>query len=250
MRSTDSGDYQAIPRPLSVMAKTFENRSSTGEHSHPRGQVLYATSGLMFARTHAGAWAVPTGYALLIPPLLPHDIGMHGRVEMVTAYIEAGAAASVMPASCRVVQVSKLLDATLQAMAREPVLYDADGRGGHLAELVLDEVRTAEATALVLPMPLGPRLRRMCQEVVDDPGSSLSIDIWADRIGVSRRTLTRHIRQETGLSFGDWCRRLRLLKAIALEAEGAPMKLVAGQVGYRSPQALKAMLKRATSTDL
>ena len=247
MRSTNGADYQSIPRPVAVMAKSFENRASTGEHNHPRGQVLYATTGLMLAHTYAGAWAVPSGYALLIPPLLSHDIGMHGRVEMVTAYIAPEIASAFMPGTCRVIQVSKLLDALLQAMVWEPLLYEPGQRGGHLAELILDEVKNAKATALVLPMPSDPRVRRMCQYLIDHPGSMPGIDAWADEIGVSRRTLTRRIRQETGLSFGEWCRRLRHLRTIALKAEGTPIKLVAARVGYQSPQALLAMVKRATA---
>ncbi len=231
------------------MAKAMENGESTGVHRHPRGQVLYATTGLMIARTVAGAWAVPTGHALLIPPRLPHDIAMHGRVEMVTAYISPETAAVSMPSSCRVVRVSRLLDAALQSLAQEAVLYDPAGRGGHLAELILDEVRNAEPAALTLPMPSDKRLRRMCEDVIGDPGKSVDIDTWAATIGVSRRTLTRRIRQETGLSFGDWRRRLRHLRTIALEAEGVPMKLVAAEVGYRSPQALKAMLKRTIARE-
>lgn len=247
MRSTDSSDYQAVPRSVSVMAKAMENGASTGLHRHARGQVLYATGGLMVARTVAGAWAVPTGYALLIPPMLMHDIWMHGRVEMVTAYIAPETANSIMPANCHVIRVSRLLDATLQALAQEEIVYDPEGRGGHLAALIVDEVAQAEPAALTLPMPTDKRLRRMCEEAIDDPGKSIDIDTWAEIIGVSRRTLTRRIRQETGLSFGDWRRRLRHLRTIALEAEGVPMKIVAAQVGYRSPQALKAMLRRATT---
>jgi AraC-like DNA-binding protein len=247
MRSTKGGDYQFVPRPVAVMAKTFENGASTGEHNHPRGQVLYATTGLMLARTRAGAWAVPSGHALLIPPLLSHDIGMHGCVEMLTAYIAPEIASALMPGACRVIQVTKLLDALLQATVQEPLLYEEDHRGGHLAELILDEVKNAKATALALPIPSDPRVHRMCRHLIDDPGSSLSIDVWADEIGVSRRTLTRRIRQETGLSSGEWCRRLRYLRTIALKAEGTPIKLVAAQVGYQSPQALLAMMKRATA---
>jgi AraC-like DNA-binding protein len=247
MRPTNGADYQGIPRPVAVMPKSFESRASTGVHSHPRGQVLYATKGLMLAHTQAGTWAVPSGHALLIPPLLSHDIEMHGRVEMLTAYIAPEISFALMPAVCRVIRVSKLLDAILQALALEPVLYEPTKRGGHLAELILDEVRNAKATALALPMPSNQGLRRMCKQVIDHPASLQVIDKWADEIGVSRRTLTRRFRQETGLSFGEWCRRLRHVRTIALEAEGEPIKFVAAKVGYQSQQALRAMMKRATA---
>ena len=247
MLAKSGKDYQAVPRPVALMAKTFKNGSTTGEHSHPCGQVLYATSGMMLARTHAGAWAVPTGHALLVPPLLFHDIEMHGRVEMLTAYIAADVATSFVPGVCRVILVSKFLDILFQTMAAEPLLYAPNSRGALMSELIIDEVKSAATTALALPMPQDKKLRWLCQHVINDPRSSIGIDVWAERIGFSRRTLTRRFREETGLSFGEWCRRWRQLRARALEAEGAPTKLVAAQVGYQSPQALRAMMKRETS---
>ena len=56
-------------------------------------------------------------------------------------------------------------------------------------------------------------------------------------MGVSRRTLTRRFREEAGLSFGTWRRRVRLLEALTRQAEGIGMHEVAAAVGYRSPRA-------------
>ena len=125
MRSTAAQDYQSIPRAVAVMVKDFAAGSTTGRHFHRRGQVLYATSGLMLAQTDAGAWAVPASHALLIPPGLHHDIAMHGQVRMLTAYIAPAGWREIAPAECRVIHVSRLLDAALEAICEEPLLYGA-----------------------------------------------------------------------------------------------------------------------------
>ena len=78
------------------------------------------------------------GHALLIPPRRPHEVTMHGRVEMLTAYVSPAAWRQVARADCRVVRVSRLLDAALEALGGEPLLYDRRGRGGRLAAIVLD----------------------------------------------------------------------------------------------------------------
>src|SRR3712207_677244 len=122
MRSTQAADYQDVPRPVAVMAKDFASGSTTGRHSHPRAQLLYATAGLMIAATENGTWAVPAGHALLIPPEVIHEVTMHGEVAMRTAYLTAAALA--VPPVCHVLRVSALLDAALVALADEPVLYD------------------------------------------------------------------------------------------------------------------------------
>lgn len=247
MRASNADIYQAIPRPLSVMRKTFEGGSSTGAHHHPRGQMLYATSGLMLAHTDRGAWAVPTGHAMLIPPGLRHDIAMHGRVDMLTAYIRPAEMSELGALECRVIEVSRLLDAALEALGGEPNLYAERGRGGHLAAVILDELKRASTTLFVLPLPTDRRLRSVCQALFAEPGLPYDLDEWAERMAVSRRTLTRRFREETGLSFGEWRRRLRRIHSLKLQAEGMPLKRVAAAVGYGSPQALNAMI-RATHT--
>jgi len=242
MRSTESADYQNVPRPIAVMVKSFGNGSTTGRHFHKRGQFLYATAGLMLAQTDAGTWAVPTGHALLISPGLQHDIAMHGDVRMLTAYVAVGSWKRFASMGCRVVRVSRLLDAALETMCAEPLVYGL--RGERVAAVILDEVERADVADLALPLPVTPRLRQMCEELIANPALVGDLDAWADAVAVSRRTLTRHFREETSLSFGQWRRRLRQLQSMKLEAEGAALKDIASRVGYRSPQALKAMIKR------
>lgn len=242
MRSQDAATYQDVARPLAVMAKPFPSGARTGWHAHARGQVLYATRGLMLAQTAAGTWAVPTGHALLIPPGLRHDIAMHGSVEMLTAYVSKAAWKDNALSGCRVVRISRLTDAALAALVDEPLLYGRRGR--HLAALILDEIARAPVADLALPLPAPSGLRRLCEAMIDDPRGVASLDAWADRLAVSRRTLTRRFRQETGISFGAWQRRLRQLEALRLESEGRAWKEIAVRVGYGSPQALRAMLRR------
>jgi AraC-like DNA-binding protein len=238
MRSIRAEDYQDVPRAVAVMPKTFVAGSRTERHSHKRAQLLYATAGLMMATAEDGTWVVPEGHALWIPPRLPHAVVMHGDVAMCSAYLAVEAIAGFSERA-RVIEVSPLLAAALVALTGEPVLYDETGRGGHLAALVLDETRRAPETRLTLPLPQDARLRRICLGLIDDPALALGLDAWADRAGVSRRTLTRGFRRETGLSFGQWRARARIVRALALAADGRAARHVAASVGYRSLQALR-----------
>jgi AraC-like DNA-binding protein len=95
-----------------------------------------------------------------------------------------------------------LLEAALVALSAEPPAYDTTGRGGHLASLILDEITRAPTTPFALPVPADRRLRQLAQRLIEHPGSPLDIDHWANEVGVSRRTLTRVFRAQTGLSFG------------------------------------------------
>lgn len=242
MRSQEHAHYQGVARPVAVLAKPFANGARTGWHLHPRGQVLYATHGLMLAQTAGGTWAVPTGHALLIPPGVRHNIVMHGPVEMLTAYVSKAAWAKMDASGCRVVRVSRLMDAALAALVEEPVHYGQRGR--HLAALILEEIARAPVADLALPMPDPSPLREQCEALIGAPEGVANLDAWAERLGVSRRTLTRRFREQTGISLGDWQRRLRQLSALRLESQGVAWKEIAAAVGYGSPQALRAMLRR------
>ncbi|MEZ5669064.1 MAG: helix-turn-helix transcriptional regulator [Alphaproteobacteria bacterium] len=238
-----AAEQQSIPRPIALLSRDYRTGGRTGWHSHPRHQLLYAIEGLMTAETRVGTWFVPAGHALWIPAGIAHDTVIHDGVRMRSAYVATDARPD-LPTGCRVIAVSDLLRATLLALREEPPLYDAAGRGGHLAALALDEIARAAATPFELPLPRDRRLARLCQALAAEPDSALDIDGWADRAGLSRRTLTRLFRAETGLSFAAWRRRLRLLQAQERAARGEPPARIAAALGYRSPSAFRAMARR------
>ncbi len=246
-RSTIAADYQDIARSVSIMAKDFQPGAQTGWHSHLRHQMLYAVSGLMTAQTERGSWIVPAGFALWIVCGTNHNIEMPGAVSMRTVYV-SGDVPTDLPEECCVFDVSELLKATVLALLDEPLLYDIEGRGGHLEALLLDEVSRASATPFSLPMPRDARLARLCRTLADDPGVDLDLDAWADRIAMSRRTLTRHFRVQTGMSFAAWRRRLRLLEAAALCAQGESLSKVCARLGYQSLSSFRAMARREFGT--
>jgi len=243
MRSTHVQDYQESPRPLSVMKKSFVAGASTGWHSHPRGQVLYALQGLMFAETDRGAWAVPVEHALLIPPHVTHNVSMHGDVTMVSAYIAGEAWMPAARETCHVIRVSRLLSAALEQSSQEPIIYALGSRGDHLAHVIFDELDHAQTAAFALPLPNHPKLKEICRLLIEDPAYPHHLDDWADVSAMSRRTFTRKFRDETGLSFSHWKLQLRHLQSMKLSEEGLPLTMIARRLGYSSPQALRAMLR-------
>jgi AraC-like DNA-binding protein len=225
------------------MAKEFANGESSSPHFHPRGQLLHAVKGIMVARTGEGAWIVPPRYTLWIPPETVHAVEMRAAVAMRTVYIRSSEA-NAISACCKVIAVSPLLREAILALLDEPVHYCEEGRGGALAKLIIGEIASAAAAEFELPLPADKRLARICGALIENPSLGFDIDGWADRAGLSRRTLTRKFREETGLSFGVWRRRLRALSAAALMSEGAKAEAAARKAGYGSASALIAMMRR------
>lgn len=209
---------------------------------------MFSKQGFVVATTAAGTWFVPRAHALWIPPELTHDVSMHSDMIMLAAYVDRSMSAALGD-EARVMRVGKLLEELLNEVAEDTRLCRRTDRTDHLSWLVLDEIRRAPATDFVLPLPQDPRVARVTQALIAEPGSKRTIDQWCDLAGLSRRTMTRTFRLETGLSFGDWRRRLRLIVAITRVAEGEPLARVAATLAYRNLPAFRAMAARYAVTE-
>lgn len=242
-RSTDPADYQAVPRPVAAMAKGFEDGHEIALHQHARDQFVYAVTGVMRVRTRTEAWIVPPDRAVYLPAFTDHSISMRGAVAMRTLYI-AGNAHEGLPAAPTVVEVSPLLRELVLTLISEPVLYDENGRGGALAQLVLQEIATAPQLSLVIPMPRDPRLLRVCNALLADPANRFTLDRWVDMAGASVRTLGRLFEAELGMSFAAWRQRVRFHNALEAIISGESIARVAGRNGYRSSSAFSAAFRK------
>jgi AraC-like DNA-binding protein/quercetin dioxygenase-like cupin family protein len=244
VRTTDADDYQSVPRPLAAMAKTFNGGTEIPPHHHLRDQFIYAVTGVMRVRTEKDAWIVPPDRAVYLPAGTQHAITMRGHVEMRTLYIVSKAHEG-LPAAPAVLEVSPLLRELVLALIDEPVIYDEKGRGGSAAFLILLEIARARRLSLVIPMPHDPRLLRVCQSLLENPASTLTLESWADQAGASVRTLARLFEAELGMSFAVWRQRVRFHNALEAIIAGEPISRVAQRNGYRSSSAFSAAFRKA-----
>jgi len=238
-----AGHLQAQARPVVAMAAIYPSRTKSTRHAHRRGQFILQTVGVTSMMTERGNFVMPPGHGLWIPAGIVHQSRAWGDIEIQTIYIEPEQVPDY-PATCRVIRASSLLQALMDEAVRMPVCYDEDGRDGRLVDLLLREIRGMPEVSLHVPIPQDPRLARICEAILADTSSNLTLDDWADCGGLSRRTLTRLFRRETGQSFSAWRQRVRLLEALARLGIGEAVTSVALDVGYDSPSAFTAMFKR------
>jgi AraC-like DNA-binding protein/mannose-6-phosphate isomerase-like protein (cupin superfamily) len=243
-RSSDANDYHGVPRPLAAMSKSFRDGFEIAPHHHARDQLVYAVTGVMRLRTETEAWIVPPDRAVYLPARTTHSIGIRGQVEMRTLYI-ARDAHDDLPAAPTVLEVSPLLRELVLALIEEPVIYDEQGRGGAMAYLIFAEIARARRLGLVIPMPRDPRLLRVCNALLADPASRLTLEGWVDVAGASARTLARLFETELGLSFAVWRQRVRFHSALEAIVAGEPIARVAERNGYRSSSAFSAAFRKA-----
>lgn len=129
-------------------------------------------------------------------------------------------------------------------MLEQDTLCANTPRDARLLGVLLDELTDEPLSPIELPMPLDARARRaaeLLRAVVDDEPD---VEAVASHAGASVRTLERYFHAETGLSFGVWRQRARLVRAMTQLANGASVTAAGLAVGYASTSAFVAAFRR------
>jgi AraC-like DNA-binding protein len=144
-----------------------------------------------------------------------------------------------------VLEVSRLLRELVLHLDVAPGSAPTTPREQHLSALILDELRAATPVRLGVDLPADKRLRALCEVVLEQPARWATIDALARHAGASPRTIARRFRSELGTSFGQWRQQVLLAHALALAARRLPMATIASELGYASPSAFTAMVRRS-----
>ena len=120
--------FETAPRPAVGFTMDYAADLDTGQHSHPRAQLLYAVSGVMRIETPGAAFLVPPSTALFLPADALHSIRMDGPVAMRTLFLREDAATRAGTATA-VIAVSPLLREVILAACAEPLDWELGGRG-------------------------------------------------------------------------------------------------------------------------
>ena len=229
--------------PVVALATDFAEGHRVAPHSHNRAQLLHALTGVVMVTTPEGRWLVPPEHAMWLPAGTVHSVEMLGEVRMRSLYVARGAIAD-LPQRVRVVAMKPLVrDLLVEAVQIEPPV-EPDTRDGLLLALLLKEIPALEERPLGLPLPGHQGLAALCRDFLRHPSPHDTIDDWAGRVGMSRRTFTRTFLRETGLSHAAWRRQACLFAALPRLAGGEAITSVALDLGYESVPAFTTMFRR------
>ena len=231
-----------VARSLST---TYSGGSCLHPHRHASHQLLFAASGAMTVTGDRTTWMIPPGRAVLIPAGALHSIRMWGDVAMRSLYFPVGPSAEVFDAgSCRVISVGALLRELILRVADLGALDSRVDSDARLLAVLVDELAAARIDPLLLPLPSDARALAAANVVLADAAESVTAGDVARRCGLSARTLERLFRAETGMTFGVWRQKARLLESVRRLAEGGSVTDAALDSGYSSVSAYIAAFKQ------
>lgn len=245
-------------RPVRVVARNLQADELLRAHQHAWGQVTYALDGAVQVNANQQTWFVPPLRAIWIPPQVMHEVRTLERAQLRAIYVDSSVA-TISGDDCVVLEVSGLMrelvrsltqlelsehNSVHSAVSAQDALQAKLQREAHLAACLLDELAHAAPLPLNVPMPRDSRLLSLCELLIGDPSSPLSLHDLSKQVGASERTLARLFQSEMQMSFGLWRQQMRLARAAPLIASGKPLSVVAAELGYASQSAFSAMFKK------
>lgn len=212
-------------------------------HSHPRGQIIYANSGVMNVVVGNQIWVVNPLQGLWIPGNMEHQVTFQKNVNLYSAFIDP----SVMehlPKSSFSFDISVFLKQLLFKIISFENTGTISLSQGRIMDVFLDELSIITPSSTFLPTSNHIKLKKIISLLMQDINNKHKIDHYAEITSMSTRTLSRLFIKELGMNFSDWRTRLKLLEAIKRLGEKQSVKEIAFDLGYETTSAFTFMFKK------
>jgi AraC-like DNA-binding protein len=221
---------------------TFLHDTTQSRHEQLWHTFIYAVEGTLEVRTGGMRRLVPSDRAVWIPAGTECTTTLRAPITMRSLFFAPGVMRRAP--SLRTVVVAPLLRELIQEVTRLGALDRTNARHRRLLAVLLDTIGDAPDVQLEVPTPRDPRARRFAEAVIADPGDTRSVGAIARSVGASLRTVERSFLVETGLTLGQWRRRVRLFHAMDRLEHGASATEAALDAGYQSPSAFSQAFLR------
>jgi len=234
--------------PVVGVRSHWPSRSEKAQHSHDRHQLMYSQKGVIHVSTSSGSWILPPKKSIWISGGTPHTLLVTRPVDLIILWVDRDAPGAPHWTGCNVVNVSPLIRELLSVCSEQPWDYPPVSRSSRLAQVLLEQLEMHEQAPLELPELSDPRAERVAALLRADPADRRPLAELAAAAGGSHRTVERLFASETGMSFGRWRVRLRMITALEQLAHGDSVSNVAFAVGYETPSSFIAAFRDTFGT--
>ncbi len=225
---------------VSGYAAEYVHGEHVEPHIHQEHQIVHAQSGVMRVSSGTATWIIPPDRALWVPARTEHEIVCLTTVATRTVYLsDAGRG---LPTSCEVWRVSPLLREVIIRFADEPETPLA----AHLVPVLIAELDRLDTVPINFSRARSHKLLKIQEVLLADPADKRTLNQWAAELGALPRTLMRRLKFETGMTYRQWRRQIRILKAIEALATGVSVTGVAYDVGYETTSAFIEAFRQHT----
>jgi AraC-like DNA-binding protein len=240
-----SWEAETGPTPIHGLGMELALGGTIETHRHSRGQVMTAPAGVITVKVAGRSYIVAGKRGVWIPEGMPHEVVASTEVKLRNLQISRSLAPGLPDAVC-LVSVSPLFGELLGSAVEGEQWVQQGSREAKILDLLVMEFRVADDLVFSFPEPKDPRLKKICSALQKNPADNRSLAEWSTIAGGCTRTMERLFHKETGLTFAQWRRQLRLHDAIVRLHRGQPVTSVAFDAGYDNTSSFIEMFRRVT----
>ena len=246
---TDKVQEIPIPDYTFGINRVFDAAFDSGWRTFPGPYLLYASTGAFHLEVGSAHWLLPPQRAAWVAEHTTLRLSAAGAGTTSSVLFQAGTIAP-LGFSCRVFGVS--------ALAREMLLYavrwglerpasDPSAEAFFQALAAVCAELAAAPDELWLPRAASGELERAMEYTLANLADQLTFAAVAGAVSVSERTLARRFAEEAGMTWSEYTRRARMIRAIELlAAPGAKVLAVVDAVGFMSVSAFNRTFREFT----
>jgi len=199
-----------------------------------RHLIVYGIEGLFQIDTDEATWRLPPSRVAWIPAGHHVKASTIRPVRAISIFVETKFAAFA-PAECQVFSATLLI----REMIKHSLRWSGDRKPDHLnadrffltlMDLCHEQMQISDL--FTLPKARSPEIEKVLQYTAENLSTDLSLEDAANLIAVSPRTLTRHLQAEIHMTWGQYLKQSRMLKAMDYLAKGKTVTETALEVGY------------------
>ena len=242
-RAQQNADLPAAEAQTFIRVTAERSLCDLGTHWHMSGQLICMETGLGIMDIDGIPWILMPGRVGWIPPRTKHSMRTIRKVTGWLLYIEPEVC-EILPKTSRLFVPSPLLDQLVARIAEWQSDTPPLAARRRLLSVIGDEIDATQRKAFHLRLPTEPRLQRIVEKLIRNPASDDGLELLARQSGMSHRSLTRNFKRDTGLTYGQWRQKLRVLASIQLLVQGKSVIDTSLHCGYANVSAFIRLFKR------
>lgn len=240
-----SWEAEIGPSPIHGLDMSLATGGRIEPHLHHRGQFMTAVAGVVTVNVSGRFYVVAGERGVWIPEGMHHEVSVSTEARLRNLQITRSLVPHLPGTAC-MIAITPLFKALLGSAVEGEKWVQQESREAKIIDLLVTEFKVANELVFSFPEPKDTRLRKICSALHGNPADSRTLAEWSDIAGGCTRTLERLFRKETGLTFAQWRRQLRLHEAIVRLRSGQTVTSIAFDVGYDNTSAFIDMFRRAT----
>jgi AraC-like DNA-binding protein len=238
------------PRSVYVLHEKSERRFPV--HKHAKGQLTYVEGGIAYVHIKDSTYVIPGRHYIWIPKDLEHFLQVRYSMTAIRSlyFYTYGDKLNAFYSRMGIYPVTNLL--------QEMILY-TERWNGHILpsnkdyaflsaiKNILPQLST-RALPIVLPTTTNERIQPVLQYLNTHVDDTLTLTIVSRQFGFSERTLSRLFQGTMNISFLQYLKQLRVVKAVGMMLQkDVTMSEIAYKTGYNSLSAFSNAFYQITN---